>query len=291
MKTITILSGKGGVGKSSIAASLAVVLSKKHKVIAADCDVDASNLALIFNKKEADFKEWDFISTNQKAVFDLKKCNSCGKCLAACYFKAIDWKNNKPRLKPFACEGCEVCQMVCPTGAITMQAVQNAKIGYAETEYGFKIVSAQLLPGESGSGKLVAEARKKAENLAGEAEFMLIDAAAGIGCPVIASVSGSNYCILIIEPTPSSLSDAKRALEIVSHFHIPAGIIVNKFDINKQNFENIRKFAREKNIEIIGKLPYDKSFIKALVSMVPVIEINENIKKMFNNIAKKIILG
>lgn len=289
MKTITILSGKGGVGKSSLTASLAVILSKKYKIIAADCDVDASNLALVFGKKEADFKEWKFISTNQKAVFDLAKCNSCGKCFAACYFKAIDWKDNKPRLKSFACEGCEVCRMVCPEGAITMEAVQNAKIGYTEVKYGFKIVSAQLLPGESGSGKLVAEVRKKAKNLALKADFMIIDAAAGIGCPVIGSVSGSDYCILVIEPTPSSLSDAKRALEIVSHFHIPVGIIINKFNINNQFCENIKKFAGQENIAIIGKLPYDKNFVNALVNLLPIIEIDKNIKKIFEDIAIKLI--
>ena len=289
MKIITILSGKGGVGKSSISASLAVILSKKYKIITADCDVDASNLALVFGKTEADFKEWDYISTNQKAVFDLKKCDSCGKCFESCYFKAIDWKNSKPRLKPFSCEGCGVCQMVCPTGAISMKAVENAKIGYAETEYGFKVVSAQLLPGESGSGKLVAEVRKKAENLSGAAEFMLIDAAAGIGCPVIASVSGVNYCVLVIEPTPSSLSDAERALEIVNHFHIPVGIIINKFDINQHFGENIKEFAKKKDIKIIGEIPYSKNFIKALINMAPVIEIDKNIEKLFKNIAKNLV--
>jgi len=228
MKTITVLSGKGGVGKSSISASLSLLLSKRKKIITADCDVDASNLALVFGKREVDFLEWEAISTNQKAVFDLEKCISCQKCFDACYFSAIDWKDNKPKLKEFSCEGCEVCKMVCPVGAITMEDVYNAKIGYAETDYGFKVVSAQLSPGESGSGKLVSAVKRKANSLAKDADYLMVDSAAGVGCPVIASVTGSDYCILVAEPTPSSISDVSRALEVVKHFRIKAGLIINK---------------------------------------------------------------
>ena len=254
MKTITVLSGKGGVGKSSISASLALLISEKKKIITADCDVDASNLALVFGKKENDFLEWEAISTNQKAVFDLEKCISCKGCLEACYFKAIDWKNNKPKLKEFSCEGCEVCKMVCPVGAIIMEDVYNAKIGYAKTDYGFNIVSAQLSPGESGSGKLVYSVKKKAKELGDEADYLLVDSAAGIGCPVIASVTGSDYCVLVAEPTPSSISDVSRALEIVKHFNIRAGLIINKSDINEKYKTELENFASNNNLDLLGKI-------------------------------------
>ncbi len=289
MKTITILSGKGGVGKSSFSASLSVSLAENHKIVTADCDVDASNLALIFGLEEKKFKEWKFISTNKKAVFDLKKCNSCGECVKACYFQAIEWRHNKPHLKKFSCEGCGVCEMVCPTGAIKMVDVQNAKIGYAETSYGFKIISAQLLPGESGSGKLVAQVKQRAKKLVPEAEFMIVDAAAGIGCPVIASVTGSDFCLLITEPTPSSLSDVRRAWEIVNHFHIPAGVIINKFDLNKKYYQHLIKFANDNNLPILGRLPYHKIFVQALVNMVPVITIDKKIAKIFNKISTNLL--
>jgi len=289
MKKITILSGKGGVGKSSISSSLAVIFAEKYKIITADCDVDASNLALVLGREEKDFKEWDYISTNQKAVFDLEKCISCKLCYDECYFKAIDWVDNKPKLKPFSCEGCEVCKMVCPVGAITMEKVNNAKIGYAETDYGFKIVSAQLEPGESGSGKLVSEVRKKAEFLAQDSKFMLIDAAAGVGCPVIASVSGADFCLLVSEPTPSGLADLKRAFEIVQHFKIKAGLIINKFDINSDFCKKLELFAKEKNIELISKIAYNKLFTKSLVEMKPVIFSDDKLKKQFKNIVDKII--
>ena len=289
MKTITVLSGKGGVGKSSISASLALLISEKKRIVTADCDVDASNLALVFGKEESDFLKWESISTNQKAVFDLKKCISCKKCYDSCYFKAIDWKNDKPRLKEFSCEGCEVCKMVCPVGAITMEDVYNAKIGYVKTDYGFNVVSAQLSPGESGSGKLVYSVKKKAKDLDNNLDYLLVDSAAGIGCPVIASVTGSDYCVLVAEPTPSSMSDVSRALEIVKHFNIRAGLIINKSDINVKYKIELENFASDNNLDLLGNIPYDKSFSKALVEMTPVIKYNKKLSSYFEKIVAELI--
>lgn len=288
MKTISILSGKGGTGKSSITASLAITLSRSKKIICADCDVDASNLGLVFGIKVSANKEWGELSTMKKAVFDYNKCNSCKKCLDNCYFKAIDFKNNKPILKEFSCEGCGVCKMVCPENAIKLVDVVNAKIGYAETKYGFKVVSAQLSIGGSGSGKVVAEVKSKAKKIAERADIMLIDSAAGIGCPVIASVSGSDYCILVVEPTPSGLFDMKRAYETVKHFGISSGIIINRFDLNAEYCERIEQFAKNNKMNVLGKLPYDKDFVKALVDMTPVINISDVQKKLFSNISDKL---
>ena len=140
MKKITILSGKGGVGKSSITASLAICLSESHKIITADCDVDASNLALVLGLEEKDFSEWKPIATMKKAGFDHDKCTSCKRCMEECYFNAIEWVKDKPLLKRFGCEGCGVCKLVCPSDAITLTEVKNAKIGYGKTEYGFDVV-------------------------------------------------------------------------------------------------------------------------------------------------------
>ena len=289
MKQINVLSGKGGVGKSSITASLGILLAKKYKIVLADCDVDAPNLALVFGIERKSFLEWENISTNEKAVFDLKKCVACKKCFDACYFKAIDWIKNKPSLKEFGCEGCGACAIVCPEGAITLKKINNAKIGYVKTKYGFKLASSQLNVGESGSGKLVNKVKEKAENISVDADIMLVDSAAGIGCPVIASVSGSNYVVLVVEPMPASLSDMKRALAVVDHFNINKGIIINKFDINKKFCKEIEEFARTRKIKIIGKLPFNKNFVKALVEMNPVIEIEENIRKLFDGVVVEIV--
>ncbi|RLI99830.1 MAG: P-loop ATPase [Candidatus Aenigmatarchaeota archaeon] len=287
MKLITILSGKGGVGKSSIAASLAVSFSKDKKIICADCDVDASNLSLVLGADE--YAEWKDISTNEKAVFDLDKCNSCKKCFNECHFNAIEWVNNKPKLKEFSCEGCGMCELVCPQNAISMKKVNNAKIGYANTKYGFEVVSAQLNPGESGSGKVVFEVKKKARERGFDVEVMFIDSAAGIGCPVIASVAGSDYAVLVTEPTPSGFSDMKKALEVIAHFKIPAGIIINKFDINLNQTTKIEDFAKINKLELIEKIPFDKQFAKALTEMVPIIKYDETYKLMFDNIKSKLL--
>ncbi|MBN1940936.1 MAG: ATP-binding protein [Candidatus Diapherotrites archaeon] len=290
MKRITVLSGKGGVGKSSIAASLAIALSKEHKIICADCDVDASNLALVVGLREKDFEQWKKISTNEKAILDEKKCRGCRKCVDVCHFNAISWNKEKkqPVFDRFSCEGCGVCQIVCPNKAIELKQVKNAKIGFGKTKYGFYVVSGQLEMGESGSGKVVAEVKKLAEEKSGKADLMIIDAAAGIGCPVIASVVGSDYVVGVTEPTPSGLSDLKRALQMVNHFGIPYGIVINKHDLNPKFTKEVEKFAEENGTEVLAKIPYNKGFADALVNLVPVIIYSPKTKKFFEDIASKI---
>jgi MinD superfamily P-loop ATPase len=288
MKTITILSGKGGVGKSSITASLAVSLSRHKKIVCADCDVDASNLALVFGIDAASYEEWTPLSIKQKAQFDHEKCTSCGKCAEHCYFNAIELEGGKPRLKEFNCEGCGVCVMVCPADAITMKEVQNANIGYATTPHGFTVVSAQLDIGASGSGMVVSAVKRKAASLAGDADIMLVDSAAGIGCPVIASVTGSDYVVVVAEPTPPGVADMKRVLEVVKHFRIPYGFIINKHDMNKTLTKDIEGFAKRNAAQVLARIPYDKAFTEALVNMTPLVEHSKKYAPLFEELAKKV---
>ena len=288
MKSIVILSGKGGVGKSSIAASLAVAFSKDQKIVCADCDVDASNLSLLFDLSTDKYKEWKPISTNQTAIIDKNKCIGCGKCINTCYFHALAFDDKIPKVKEFGCEGCGACELICPSSAITLQDINNAYIGYAKTNYGFSIASAQLLPGNSGSGKVVSEVKKKAKEIEPKTDLMIIDASAGIGCPVIASVTGNDYAIIVTEPTLSGFSDMKKALEIVDHFRIKKGIIINKFDLNKKYSEKIESFAKKNNIKLIAKLPFDKTFVKAMTEMMPIVNYDKSYVDVFENIKKKI---
>jgi MinD superfamily P-loop ATPase len=283
MKKITVLSGKGGVGKSSIAASIAVLLARKDKIIAADCDVDAPNLALVLGLRK--FNKAEKIQTSEKAIVDYEKCSRCRKCFDNCYFNAIGWEN-KPVINNLLCEGCGVCKLVCPENAVKLIRVENATVGYGKTNYGFKIVSGQLKIGESGSGKVVSYVKREAEKIGKKenAEIMIIDAAAGIGCPVIASVAGSDYVIAVTEPTPSGLSDLERALEVVMHFKIPVGIVINRYDINKPFTKKIEKFAKKRNIQILEKIPYDKKFVEALVRLKPIVVYDRKKIKIFENI-------
>lgn len=288
MKKITLLSGKGGVGKSSITASLAVLLAQGRKIIVADCDVDAPNLALVLGVNK--FEKPEKIQTSEKAVIDYKKCTSCKKCFDNCYFEAIEWKNNKPLINNMLCEGCGVCKLVCPQNAVKLIKVENAEIAHGKTNYNFKIVSGQLKIGESGSGKVVSYVKLKATEIGKKenAEIMLIDAAAGIGCPVIASVTGSDFIMAVTEPTPSALSDLNRALQMVKNFRIPAGIVVNRYDINREFTKKIENFAAKNAIKILGKIPYDRKFVDALVNLKPIVVYDKSKIKIFQNIINNI---
>jgi len=288
MKTITILSGKGGVGKSSITASLSIVLAKKYKIVAVDCDVDAPNLGLLFGIKK--FKNIEKVSTNYKA-FANKKINKCKNIdlVNICAFHAISLKGNIPVINKLLCEGCGACKLLCSEG-IELKKVKNAEVGETKTRYGFYIVSGQLKIGESGSGNVVEVVKERARNIAKKinADFIVVDSSAGIGCPVIASIRDSDYVVAITEPTPSALSDLKRVLKVVEHFKIPYGIVINKFDINKRFAKKIENFARKSEITIIGKLPYDKSFVEALVNLEPVVVYNKKFEKLFLNILNNV---
>ena len=285
MKTITILSGKGGVGKSSLTASLAVLLSKKNKIVAVDCDVDASNLALLFGIKE--LKKKEEISTNYKAFIN-KNAKKCKDIVNVCTFSAISWNEKKkmPEINKFLCEGCGACQLLCPEG-IELKKVKNAIIGEIKTKYGFPLISGQLKMGESGAGNVVEVVKTRARKIAIDADFMIIDSSAGIGCPVIAAVRDSDFVIGITEPTPSGLSDLKRAFDVVNHFKIPHGVIINKYDLNKKFTKQIENYARKNKTPILGKLPYDKKFVEAMVKLLPVVENNPDYEKMFWRIIEK----
>ncbi|MBN2477779.1 ATP-binding protein [Candidatus Micrarchaeota archaeon] len=282
MKKIVVLSGKGGVGKTSIAASLAVLASEDKKIIAVDCDVDAPNLSLILGLKEEDMEKEE-IETSVKAEVDREKCIGCGKCERICNFSAVHLKEKKAEINKFLCEGCGACELVCPVNAITSHPVKNGWIGRGKSRYGFPVVSGHLKMGESGSGKVVEEVKKTAE-INKDAELMMIDASAGIGCPVIASVKGTDYGIIVGEPTPASLSDLKKAAEVLEHFGIKYGAVINRCDINNENYEKMGAYLKEKNIEILGEIPYDKIFVDSIMKLVPPAELK---KEYFSGIWKK----
>ena len=294
MKTLTVLSGKGGVGKSTVTASLAVLLARKGRIAAADCDVDTPNLGLALGIKEDDFNSWKRISTNYKAKLIPEKCTGCKKCLDVCNFSAITWdeKNNRPVFNGFLCEGCGSCGLICPEKVIELELVQNAKIGVGNSKYGFPVVSGWLKMGESGSGKVVDAVKEKAKAIAKEngSDMLLVDAAAGIGCPVIASVRGSDFVVLVTEPNPAALWNARRAAVVVEQFRVPYGIVINKWNLNRKFTGEIKEFAEERGVPVLGKLPYDKRFVEALVNMKPIVDYDKEFEPIFSDILNEIPL-
>lgn len=281
---IAVASGKGGVGKSMFASSLAMLFAKNKKVVAVDCDVDAPNLHLWLGKDE----EWSGvkkISVSEKPIVDQNKCNLCGRCVKICAFNALSINNQQLTINNFFCEGCGACEVVCPAKAIIMKPIENAEIRIKKNVHGFPLISAQLYPGETGSGKIVDQIREKAEQF--EYEIMILDSPAGTGCPVIAALNGTDFAILITEPTPSGFSDLKRVLTVVNHFKIPYGVVINKWDINQKVSAEIEEWSGER---LLGKISYDKKIFQAIANLQPIIKTNlpirEEVVKIKNELDK-----
>jgi len=284
---IVITGGKGGTGKSMIATSLAFEFAKKDKVMLIDADAECPNDHLLLSIKRKRYA----IVYQSIPKWDFEKCTKCGKCALVCKQNAIVFvKERYPAFVRDVCNGCKACIVACPENAIT-EAKKEIGVIYTGKNYNVNLVSGELKLGELASGEVVNELRKYSEKINKKlmANIVLIDSAAGVGCPVIASLVGTDYIVAVTEPTPSALNDLKRVLFIADHFRIKQGIIINKFDLDKKFCLKIEKFARDKNIPIIGKVPYTKDFVDAAITMKPIFKINSDYSKLFNKIINNII--
>ncbi len=261
MKELTILSGKGGAGKTTIVAALA---SLAKNVVYCDNDVDASDLHLIFKPEVKEMYPFD---SGSKAVIDTKNCNNCGLCSDYCRFDAIHPNSSGHyEVNPFQCEGCRLCERVCHAESITMIENKNNHWFIFETRFG-TLVHAKMSPGEENSGKLVTQVRRKAKEIAKSinADYIINDGPPGIGCSAIASITGSGLILLVIEPTLSGLHDAVRLAELVDSFKIPVLAVINKFDINLEITVQVEKFLAEREIPLAGKIPYNTKMVESIV--------------------------
>jgi MinD superfamily P-loop ATPase len=264
LKQITILSGKGGTGKTTITASFAVLV---HDIVIADCDVDAPNLHLLLHPQIVETQEF---KGSKLAVMDEEKCVKCGLCRDACRFDAI---NNDLQVDPFLCEGCGVCVVICPEEAISLKERISGYAFISKTRYGI-MSHARLNPGEANSGKLVTLVRHNARQIASEenCDLILIDGPPGIGCPVIASVTGVDAGLIVTEPTMSGIHDLDRALQLLNHFNILPLVCINQYDINRENTEKLVKFCEGNKVEVAGKIPFDPIVTEAMVAGKTVVE-------------------
>ena len=264
MKTIVVLSGKGGTGKTSVTASLAALESLAgRRLVLADADVDASNLPLLLAPAEG---ERSSFSAGETAGADPDLCGGCGLCIDHCRFGAIrmelpagGWSEHAV-IDPLACEGCGVCGLVCPEDAIRLAPRVDGEWEVGETRFG-PLVSARLNPTGENSGKLVTHVRKTAADLAAErdADLVLVDGPPGIGCPVIASLSGVDLVVAVTEPTPSARSDLERLLRVARHFGSPVAAVINKADLNLELAASLDEELVEGGFALLGTLPYDES--------------------------------
>jgi MinD superfamily P-loop ATPase len=222
--------------------------------------------------------------------WDFDKCTKCGRCASVCKQSAIVFVKGKyPAFVRDTCIGCLACVAACPYGAITVSKKAIGAI-YTGRNYNVNLISSELKLGELASGEVVAEVRKAADkiNEKTKAEVMVIDSSPGIGCPVIASLTGTDYIVAVTEPTPSALFDLKRVLYLADHFRIKHGVIINKFDLSKDFCLKIEEFARKQEIPILGKINYGKDFLNSTIEMKPVTEINSRYQKLFQEIISQI---
>ncbi len=253
-KELVIISGKGGTGKTSVAASFA---SLAGDLVTADCDVDAANLHLVMSPAVRETRRF---SGGKVAELNGQICVPCGSCREVCRFDAVLKEGEAYRIDETSCEGCGVCARFCPADAIEMVDDDNGEWYVSETSFG-PMVHARLNAGGENSGKLVTIVRNEAKRIAEEGgiELVLIDGSPGIGCPVIASVSGADLAVVVTEPTMSGIHDLERVVELTRHFGIETAVVVNKCEINEDMWSNIEEFARRSKIEILGGIRYDEA--------------------------------
>jgi len=270
MKEIVIISGKGGTGKTSVAAALATIASQ---TVMADCDVDAADLHLIL---KPDTRQSEAFFSGVKAVIDPDKCSACGLCEAICRFGAISHQGLHYAVDRLACEGCGYCHHICPVDAISLPEQQVGHSYISHTKLGSQLVHAKLEAGADNSGKLVAKVKKDAKELALKTgmDYVWVDGSPGIGCPVISSLSGADFVLLVTEPTLSGLGDMQRVHQLVEQFKIPAGCLINKADINPEVTDRIKDFIQEKGILLVDEIPYDEDFPHAITLGQSLVEFN-----------------
>lgn len=256
MKQLLILSGKGGTGKTTLTSLLIPLLNAKKY---ADCDVDAPNLHLSLPQEIAPKKQNLF--GMKKAFIHSDICINCGKCMNFCRFDAISIKNNQHRVNPILCEGCNVCNFVCPVNAIEMLDNVNGILENYETDNSF-FTTASLTTGSGNTGFLVSEVKNQLTETSIQSEIEIIDGSPGIGCPVIASLTGVDLALIVTEPSISGFEDMKRVLETANRMNIPTKVCINKADINNKKSLEIEQFCKDNEIPFFGKIPFDQELSK-----------------------------
>jgi len=280
MKQLTIISGKGGTGKTTITAAFA---SLAKNAVLADADVDAADLYLILNP---DIKSQEEFYGGCVAVIDRGKCTECEVCGELCRFDAI----NDFAVDDIACEGCGLCVLTCPSEAIKMERRLSGRLFTSQTRFG-PMVYAKLGIAEENSGKLVSSVRQRAREIAEKEgkDLIIVDGPPGIGCPVIASIGGVDMVLVVTEPTISGIHDMERIASVAKHFKVPALVCINKHDINTENSTKIEDYCWKNGIEVVGTLPYDVCVTKAMVNGRSIMEhdcgqVTSNVKAIWERV-------
>ena len=264
---IAVVSGKGGSGKTGVTASF---VSLSDKVIAVDCDVDASNLPLVFPHKIE--KEQTFVSGNHVDV-DTDKCIGCGTCADKCSFGAITIRNGKAEVNPLLCEGCSVCEYVCPVGAMKLEEDANSVIYKSSFAHGI-MIHGNLKPGDDNSGLMISKLRDfaDAEMAVSKIDTQILDGPPGIGCPVLSTMTGMDKVVIVSEPTLSGLSDLKRIYQVAVSFCKNIFVIINKCDVNLKNRDEIKNFCNAMHLPVVAEIPFNRIMVDAQLNCISIVE-------------------
>ncbi len=297
MKQLVILSGKGGTGKTTVAAALAHLASGElstdalYPLVLADADVDAANLELVLDPVKQE--EHDFRS-GQLAVIDPKECTACGICAKVCRFDAVIPGDEAYRVESLPCEGCASCYYQCPDEAIRMEEQHAGMWFRSDTRFG-PLFHAHLFAGQENSGKLVTLVKQQGRLRALDtgAELLVVDGPPGIGCPVISASAGANMALHVVEPTVSGVHDLERIMGTTDHFGVPSLVAINKADLNMARCEEIAVFCAERGVQIVGRIPYDTVVTEAMVQGRPVTDyadgmVTEAIGEMWSRIRERL---
>lgn len=284
MKKILVISGKGGTGKTTISSTLIDLLKVRAL---ADCDVDAPNLHLVSNLDESSLVKEDKFRGMDIFKIDQDKCIKCGKCQINCKFDSIDFNNGIYTINPLACEGCGVCEFVCPNNAI--YPVEN-NVGITQVFKNNKLFStAKLNMGSGNSGKLVSQVKKNLDDNIVDEKIAIIDGSPGIGCPVIASLSAIDIALIVTEPSLSGLSDLKRIVKTAKVFKTPIAIIINKADLNNEVKTLIYKYISNANLNLLGEINYDNNVSKIINSKKSLATENTPASNQLKDISDKLL--
>ena len=283
MKQLLILSGKGGTGKTTVASAFIRLSDAK---VYADCDVDAPNLHLVTNQR-AEPTIADYFG-NPKAEINAEKCTRCGQCYENCRFGAILNDAGSYKVKPFDCEGCGLCEYVCPAGAISLRPAKAGDLMLFKDDRVFS--TAKLKMGSGHSGKLVTEVKRQMRDNSSNAELSIIDGSPGIGCPVIASLSGVDLVLIVAEPSVSGISDMARIIKTAYMFGVQIAVCINKFDTNLMRTEEIEEFCCSKRLSVVGKIPFDPKAVEAINRGLTIADVDcpsgQAVKQVYENTMK-----
>jgi MinD superfamily P-loop ATPase len=290
MKELVVISGKGGTGKTVLSGSFAALADN---CVIADTDVDAANLYILLQPQVLSTTSF---CGGKEAILDPDKCTACGECVSVCRFDAIRG-SEIPEISAYSCEGCGLCSRICPTGAIRMEDRESGKLFISSTAYG-PFVHARLGIAQENSGKLVSQVRINATRKGKEenAEVVIIDGPPGIGCPAIASLSGTDLALVVTEPSLSGLHDLIRVIETTRFFRTKPACCINKWDISPELSDTIEDWCADNTVPFLGKIPYDHSVFQSLKDGKPFVlqsdgEAARSIREIWDNIKDILNLG